>query len=697
MKTLSMKNIKRKLPSPPPPEVPLDENKKKSAELFFEEKHQAKIIEQQPLVVNPKLENVAEWLNRSFDRQKILNSNNNNKNLKESNIQMITLTEPKRKLSETNYRQNSDESEKYFGINDDILEINLSNSRLKLHQHPLDIKQCPSITLIDRIDKKYLKSDMNDKIIKPLAHDPSIRKIYLYKDPKDQSDSLGIKITAQQKLSDLKNDLAALVTAIIPEGLVQRFDVPIKVGDEIVEINGVSLRNKTDEQIQKIMNSSYDFNNGEIEIVVRKIEKSKSPRLPTRNSINGEDSTNKNYEQFDELQSVTSSVGTLDPARSSPSARSSITSSPVSSDIMTVGNQNSYNRLNKVELISKRKSSEDTRSQNYPPVVQQRKSRSGNNEMLSKNIIKVQESQKPQQDNYKAEHTAPLLKISAPPESDENIFYSTNSFSGVENQKYVLKNNDQQLQLDQSSLFLTTTNKASQRSGSTKSNNSIDREHINQPDSLSSIASTEDMRRSSASSQRTIAVNEDQSHKSFTSINTQSTEVFSLDNNEKNAETNEKEIKKGITKSSNTLTIMGQEGGNNKNMLTSTSLSSITSDRKLSNDSFSADIDSDNFSKYFPSSLESSPRHSRDGPVSSASNTEKSKTSNKSDNQKESKKTEKDDGKTKSKSRLSLRFGKRSSSVFAKNSKNDQNKISTVKDPSKPFGEIQVIVELAFV
>ena len=53
-----------------------------------------------------------------------------------------------------------------------------------------------------------------------------------------------------------------------------RFDVPIRIGDKIMEINGVTLRNKSDEQIKNILNTCNDFNNGEIEIISRKIEKS---------------------------------------------------------------------------------------------------------------------------------------------------------------------------------------------------------------------------------------------------------------------------------------------------------------------------------------------------------------------------------------------------------------------------------------
>jgi hypothetical protein len=146
-------------------------------------------------------------------------------------------------------------------------------------------------------------------------------------------------------------------------------------------------------------------------------------------------------------------------------------------------------------------------------------------------------------------------------------------------------------------------------------------------------------------------VNDDQLNKSFESINVQSTEVL-----KGNIMPNDKITKKDIAKSSNTLTISGHEKSN-KNTFISSSMSSIVSSRKLSIDSISADVESDNFSKYFPSSRENSPGHSRTE-SSLDVNSEKSKQSNKSDNVKNSGKDDKNKLATYPLSQLRLESGR---------------------------------------
>jgi hypothetical protein len=324
--------------------------------------------------------------------------------------------------------------------------------------------------------------------------------------------------------------------------------------------------------------------------------------------------------------------------------------------------------------------------------MHQQKSRSAsiiNNDNLVKSALKFQQQEATYNSNRQPEQNAPILKISAPPESDENLHYSSsllqfeqeNNLNPTTNKNITKDNQQQQLDQPQSAIFLTTQNKIPERSGSRKSSSS--NKENNYLDSLSSTMSIDGMR-SQASSQRTLVVNDDQLNKSFESINVQSTEVL-----KGNIMPNDKITKKDIAKSSNTLTISGHEKSN-KNTFISSSMSSIVSSRKLSIDSISADVESDNFSKYFPSSRENSPGHSRTE-SSLDVNSEKSKQSNKSDNVKNSGK----DDKNKEKSKLPFKLPKRSLSVLNKTSKNseslgDNRKDSSAKNPLKPFGEIQV-------
>ena len=191
--------------------------------------------------------------------------------------------------------------------------------------------------------------------------------------------------------------------------------------------------------------------------------------------------------------------------------------------------------------------------------------------------------------------------------------------------------------------------------------------------------------RSQASSQRTLVVYDDQSNKSFTSLNLQSTEVVKVASDVAHDEINSK---KDIPKTSNTLKITGKETST-KNILVSSSMSSIISSHKLSSDSISADVDSDNFSKYFPSSRENSPRESSLD-VNSENPKKQSSKSNITKNQGK-------DDKNKDKGKSPFKFPKRSSSLLNRKSKNSENiddrKDSSAKNPLKPFGEIQVFRE----
>lgn len=105
------------------------------------------------------------------------------------------------------------------------------------------------------------------------------------------SAGLGIQINGCQRLPDLGEDtFGAVVSAIEPDGLVDQFNVSIKEGDEIVEINGVNLRNKSDSQIDEILDSTCQSNNGEIELLVRR---SSSCSTKTRRSSTPKSSDEK--------------------------------------------------------------------------------------------------------------------------------------------------------------------------------------------------------------------------------------------------------------------------------------------------------------------------------------------------------------------------------------------------------------------
>ena len=201
--------------------------------------------------LNPlKLENVAEWLNKSFDQTK-------NKTYLQAGPTCIN-------------RRNSEEPS--LQINDEpLVEISLNN---------------------DFYAQKNHQQQRAASLVPESSYYAALQKICIYKDPKEMeaqakksackkpcapgsrrtSSELGINISGCQNIPDLSNEgsLAALVTRIEPDGVIQKFKVEIDEGDEIVEINGYNLRNKNDEQIDEIFNTSCHSNNGEIELLVRR-------------------------------------------------------------------------------------------------------------------------------------------------------------------------------------------------------------------------------------------------------------------------------------------------------------------------------------------------------------------------------------------------------------------------------------------
>lgn len=186
-----------------------------------------------------------------------------------------------------------------------------SQSRILTHHHlkkddtrnSLPLNEITDDIDQETCDKENVVFGLEDSSFRnesPKNHDQpvteTIQRILVYKNPKElslesneeidleqpsgfnrtrrrPSSGLGIEISARQKLPDLdpeKHGLGAVVAAVQPDGLMGQYSVDIKEGDEILEINGVTLRNKNDDQIESIIDSSAQSHQGEIELVVRR-------------------------------------------------------------------------------------------------------------------------------------------------------------------------------------------------------------------------------------------------------------------------------------------------------------------------------------------------------------------------------------------------------------------------------------------
>lgn len=195
----------------------------------------------------------------------------------------------------------------------------LNNSNLKSNSYASYSKSQTPL-------RSYESSHLSTNSIS--TRDDHVQKIHLYKDPNNSNrelNGLGMHISACQRLPELGgNQLAAVVHSIHPNGIIDKFNVEIQQGDEIMEINGVNLRNKSEEQIGRIIDSSCHSYNGELELLVRRssISSNKSEnRSSTPSSQKNARRLSKNEVSGDDFN-LTSELN----------EHSSITSSPVTSE-----------------------------------------------------------------------------------------------------------------------------------------------------------------------------------------------------------------------------------------------------------------------------------------------------------------------------------------------------------------------------
>lgn len=356
-------------------------------------------------VHKPKLENVTEWLNKSFDQS---NVSHHESNTSKSTNQLFVPQKQQRSNSVTHVRVIPDEP---------IVEINLSKQFYLKKSHYQSQQQNLVDILPDNIERKHSLSSIKQpnkttlystysKSQSPLVNPESTRKsmqsnnkapadilqkIFLYKDPielnsyrrksndsngdnsespssddlnayknrgRRPSSSLGINIAGCQRMPDLGNEtLAAVVSSIEPNGIVEKFNVEIKEGDEILEINGYNLRNKSDDQIEQIFDSTVHSNNGEIELLVRRSSLSSNHET----HLYADDAKKSDYSNsskqylsettMDDFQSTSSSdfhdiIDNNNRSITTPASEQSdsITSSPVSSEIMSLGHNAKFKK-----------------------------------------------------------------------------------------------------------------------------------------------------------------------------------------------------------------------------------------------------------------------------------------------------------------------------------------------------------------
>ena len=244
-----------------------------------------------------KADHVSDWLKKSF--------------LNEVSITVPQHPKPMRRNSTSNVRVIMEEP---------IVEINLTRQFYLKKQH-MESKESK---LNDSFSYAQLSKSHTNIPFEPdkeyhVNSDDSMKKILLYKDPKELSLEIsqktgerrpslkfGMEIECKQLIQisktesfELNEDKSrAIVTSIEPDGLIEQFNVSINEGDEIVEVCGVNLRNKDDNQIDRILDETCKQNNGEIELLVRHSHSSIN-QIERKNSNDTNSSQNNFQRSYD--------------------------------------------------------------------------------------------------------------------------------------------------------------------------------------------------------------------------------------------------------------------------------------------------------------------------------------------------------------------------------------------------------------
>ncbi|XP_059470914.1 uncharacterized protein LOC132193948 [Neocloeon triangulifer] len=94
-----------------------------------------------------------------------------------------------------------------------------------------------------------------------------VKHLFLTRDPEDRTvggNGLGMKVVGGKEIPNSGGQLAAFVSKIYPRGVVDTFG-DIEENDQILEWNGISLTDKTFEEVQSVLSQSV----GDIELIVR--------------------------------------------------------------------------------------------------------------------------------------------------------------------------------------------------------------------------------------------------------------------------------------------------------------------------------------------------------------------------------------------------------------------------------------------
>lgn len=240
------------------------------------------ITKTSPGISRPKLvENVTEWLNKSFDQTKLSSSSLTEKNCNEPNSPY--------NLNVSGQKQFRSHSVAVpvpiISDNEPLIEINMNKhfSHLANTNKTSSCETGLSPNVVENGSRSI--SDLVD------TRNQKEKRILIYTDPKDVVSSptdnkqvvaaaAGSSSTSNSRRSSLSlgmeiigarsNGAPAIVSSIPPDGIIKQFGVDIGEGDEIVSINGHSLRNQSDNDIDRIIQESAIVNQGELELLVLK-------------------------------------------------------------------------------------------------------------------------------------------------------------------------------------------------------------------------------------------------------------------------------------------------------------------------------------------------------------------------------------------------------------------------------------------
>jgi hypothetical protein len=401
----------------------------------FQEKSDQKASPETSAENKTMLENLNDFINKAFKSIETSRSQSRLKAQKSISNQEI-FPSSKKDQQQPNLHLENQNSLLTVDNDEPLVEINLNKNFYMRREQQL--KKVSS--------RAYSQSEQNLEN----SEVESIKRVLLYTNPKEtglkfnEPDSssrrpsigLGIQISACQKLSELSDqESAAVVSSIEPDGIIKKFNVSICEGDEIMQIDGITLRNKSEQEIEHIIDESCQLNNGEIELLVRRrstssntsinLERTNSDQTSECALISNETESTSSNEISDPIRSLTLNMNSqfehlkLESSQMEKAYDTNITKHPNKLDLGKFRESNKHTQIWNIPSTNSEKYQQIDKIKNEPTEQSEQ----------TTNALKREEDDRKKLEIRKDAKT-PIIEINKPIKKTNNFVSNSNKTLG---------------------------------------------------------------------------------------------------------------------------------------------------------------------------------------------------------------------------------------------------------------------------